>query len=65
MFSTYGGLYKFGGKFNKHFGERKIPKELIKILKNVSLRLILKDKCDILPVYYFFDSNNLKVEIFS
>ena len=41
------------------------PKEFIERRKDVSLRLILKDKGGIYTVYHFVDSNNLRAEIFS
>ena len=42
--TTWWNIYKFERKFNKHSGERKSPKEFIEISKDVSLRLILKEK---------------------
>ena len=44
IFPDYDRIYRFERKFNKHSWERKNPKEFIEIWKDISLRLIWKDK---------------------
>ena len=44
IFPTVTGIQKFERKRNKLSGERQSPREFIKMQKDVSLRLILKDK---------------------
>ena len=41
---THGGIYKCERKFNKHSGEKLSLNDFIDLWKDVSLRLILKDK---------------------
>ena len=61
FFPNHGEIYRFERKFKKHSGER--VKEFIEIWKDVSLRLIFRDKGGNRHCFYHFVDPELGVKI--